>query len=504
VDGAAVTLTTTEPYGLLGVPVPAGAHTVEIFFGTTPPRRVGVIISAVGILTLAALVVLRRRGPAGAAETLTTEWPGLGNAAWGVMGVGVAVLAVRAWAGQHATIYARTRFDNVAVAGVQHPLETLFSDQMELLGYDLSRNAAPSGGAVDVTLYWRVLQPLSMDYSTVLMVQDDEGHVYAQADAQNPAGFPTSRWRIDQYGRDVHTLRLMDGTPPGQYHLVANVYRYPELMSLTAGIDLGPVTVVRPPQVGLNLTGGPHSVAEGLVISEVTTIGMANVGEDVPLDIKWSAPLGPVASAQLQIQLVAADGAVAAQMDLPLLGVDFDTTQWAAGDHWLGRRSYRVPAELPSGSYTVMIQALALDGSAPGAPRSLGALQVTAPARTYDAPALAHTESVRFADVAELIGWELADGQLTLAWRALGTADRRYSVFVHVRDVGGTILAQHDAPPQNGARPTTSWLAGEVIVETLALDWPPGALNLAVGLYEPQSGARLRTAHGDDLVVLRP
>ena len=125
---------------------------------------------------------------------------------------------------------------------------------------------------------------------------------------------------------------------------------------------------------------------------------------------------------------------------------------------------------------------------------------------------------VRFGDVAELVGYDLANDQvtssegvaLTLYWRALeGAATAEHVVFTHLLTPDGRLIAQHDGPPAGGSRPTTGWTAGEVIVDPHVLVFNEegagytGEARLAVGLYlagAPQ--ARVPLAGGGDHVVL--
>jgi hypothetical protein len=85
--------------------------------------------------------------------------------------------------------------------------------------------------------------------------------------------------------------------------------------------------------------------------------------------------------------------------------------------------------------------------------------------------------------------------QLTLYWRATAPLSERYVVFNHVIDEGGTKIGQSDGEPQSGARPTTGWRAGEVIIDsyTIPLDprAQPGAYRLMTGLYTRLGSARL-------------
>src|SRR5262249_35186416 len=78
------------------------------------------------------------------------------------------------------------------------------------------------------------------------------------------------------------------------------------------------------------------------------------------------------------------------------------------------------------------------------------------------------------------------------------------TVFVHVRDAAGELYSQRDAPPGNGFRPTTSWLAGEYVVDEYTLDLPEGGYSLAVGLYDQRTGERLALPRGADQVALQP
>jgi hypothetical protein len=95
---------------------------------------------------------------------------------------------------------------------------------------------------------------------------------------------------------------------------------------------------------------------------------------------------------------------------------------------------------------------------------------------------------------------------VTLYWDAAGPLPVDYTVFVHLVDPDGQIVAQGDSPPRVGRYPTTAWGANERVPDshTLALpaDLPPGAYTLVVGLYDPLSGARLPLEAGGDGVRL--
>jgi hypothetical protein len=68
-----------------------------------------------------------------------------------------------------------------------------------------------------------------------------------------------------------------------------------------------------------------------------------------------------------------------------------------------------------------------------------------------------------------------------------------YTVFTHVET--DRIWGQKDGRPACGARPTTSWTPGEVIVDRYGVainpSTPAGRYPLLVGMYEFSTGKRL-------------
>jgi hypothetical protein len=96
---------------------------------------------------------------------------------------------------------------------------------------------------------------------------------------------------------------------------------------------------------------------------------------------------------------------------------------------------------------------------------------------------------------------------LQLWWRALAPPQGNYSVFIHVLNATGEIVAQADGIPLEGRYPTSAWGAGEPIVDTRILvlpsDLSAGDYSLALGLYDPVDGSRLEVVgQGVDSVHL--
>ena len=84
---------------------------------------------------------------------------------------------------------------------------------------------------------------------------------------------------------------------------------------------------------------------------------------------------------------------------------------------------------------------------------------------------------------------------VTLIWQSIQVPAADYTVFVHLRDMGGNIVAQADSPPQAGTYPTSFWDAGETVVDDHPVavpdNLPVGDYTVAVGLYRLDTGERL-------------
>lgn len=94
---------------------------------------------------------------------------------------------------------------------------------------------------------------------------------------------------------------------------------------------------------------------------------------------------------------------------------------------------------------------------------------------------------------------------LTLYWQAIGPVEQDYTVFVHLLGRYDRVLAQRDATPGLGARPTSRWTPGQVVVDPYLVALPetgyaPDQAVWEVGLYDPATGRRLPVADGRDQV----
>jgi hypothetical protein len=85
--------------------------------------------------------------------------------------------------------------------------------------------------------------------------------------------------------------------------------------------------------------------------------------------------------------------------------------------------------------------------------------------------------------------------QVTVFWDVSGSVAQDYTVFVHLYDGRGELVASHDGPPLYGYLPTSQWAAGEIVPDRHTIPLPPqleaGEYRLAVGMYDAATGERI-------------
>ncbi|HEY4724283.1 MAG TPA: hypothetical protein VII92_20675, partial [Anaerolineae bacterium] len=102
-----------------------------------------------------------------------------------------------------------------------------------------------------------------------------------------------------------------------------------------------------------------------------------------------------------------------------------------------------------------------------------------------------------FGDLFELAGYDFNEASITLYWKALAETEADYTMFVHVLDANGQIVAQSDS---RGEYPTSLWLKDEYVARRVEIATTG---TMEVGWYIAETGERLRAEAGD-VVRLAP
>jgi hypothetical protein len=127
--------------------------------------------------------------------------------------------------------------------------------------------------------------------------------------------------------------------------------------------------------------------------------------------------------------------------------------------------------------------------------------------RTAGVPRIAPQKSInaQLGDSIKLIGYDVARESgtiiLTVYWRSIAATQNDYTVFVHLTGAlnpatPSPVWAQDDTRPGRGSYPTARWRAGETIIDeyrlTIPTDMPRGEYQIEIGMYNLETGARVR------------
>jgi len=249
---------------------------------------------------------------------------------------------------------------------------------------------------------------------------------------------------------------------------------------------------------GIQLAGS--SPAENSVVAGTTAEVTLYWRTVAPVSDEWT----------VFVHLDTGDGQTVAQFNgLPIYPMRF----WPPGKLAAQRVQLSIPPGLLPGVYTLkaglyrhlagtfVYPPVASFGDSTGAVEiPVGRVRV----RLASPPRIARPDPVAFQEGVELLGSTWSNGQLTVYWRATGTPSRSYTVFVHLLDSSGRLVAGHDGIPALGNFNTTDWRAGDVVIDPHAIQAPPGRYRVQVGMYDLKTGERLHTLAGHDSVDLGP
>ena len=510
-DGRPIAIQSNWPHGLISIQLPAGEHELELWFGSTPLRRVGSTLSA---LTLMILLLLVARPNA---QTDPRKAPATVSITPIVMALAFCIVlrgtVVDCW------FATRTRFDGQQVAGVADVRNRVNGSQLQLLAVVLPA-PTPADGQPQLSLYWRVLQPLDREYGINLLLLDANGQRVGGGSKIHIGDFQTTRWQPDQYAYDAHQIQIDPGTPPGVYRLEAAIYPFEDPARPIDWLDengnpagsryaIGDVTLTRA-RASAELAAFSRLDSADFQLNDALSLvafrpirGDYQTGDQIPLAFVWQASATVADYPPLMLAL--SDGTTDLQQTLPLFASE-PAAAMQQGDRWRGLPLLRVPPALPSGSYQLEIVT-------EGDRFEVGTIQVTAPPHLMEAPAVGQLISAEFGPLTNLVGAtlpsEVAVGDqlpIELVWLVQSETADNYTTFVQLLDASGQYITGNDQIPAQWQRPTTSWVVGEYVVDphrlTISAELPAGDYQIAIGIYNTATQTRLMLPNQETTILL--
>lgn len=398
-----------------------------------------------------------------------------------------------------------------------------------LTGFWLQTAVAADNG-IPIALRWRVSAPTAAWHSArlTLLDVDDWPLTYQDVLLLDANGRPTAAWPLNKEILTYAFLPIPPATPPLSYTVALEmgvtdatfVLNMVDLLNEQGNPQgrqwpLGAVTLL-PEGLG---TGSWYASAPPIsplpqpipVLDGLNLLGFradrreVSPGQTLFAQLHWQAASAGLPAIVPELLLVQAGQVIAAAGPPTVLG-RYPLNQWRAGEQVLEHRVLPIPVGA-AGAVEVVLRV----GDQQWVLAEARILETT---HQFTPPPIANLLNVNFGGVARLVGYELpttsvrsSEGvALTLIWQSLTTGMAiNYTVFTHVISPEGALVGQHDAPPLNGGRPTSGWVADEYLLDPHQLTFREpyqGEARIAVGLYDPTTGARLLTESGEDAFYL--
>lgn len=501
-NGESLTVQPSSETGLIQVAIPAGEHQLYIALGPTPTETRATILSAIA---LAFSLVVMWRWP----RVKTTFAPQNSYSHLSTINITcLAIIVIKiTLIDPYNTPFKTERFQEKSPA-----LSINFNNQIELIDADLPSFSIPSGEALPLALYWRVIGgSIPEDYSSIVHLRDTAGNIIAEGGSFAPGGLATSNWLSGYYIRETLSIPIPQGTTPGNYALDVGLYRPQsgERISVInamgnpedAKAQLGAIAITRP------ATSPPWDNSAQRVTDELYFLGLKEalpntrtVGDEIIIRWRWGLRQSVEEIYLAQLLWLDATGKIVTESQSVPLALGYPTNRWRAGDQWLGHHRLYVPSQLKAGDYTLALQIVDAHEARIGEPIIVGKMIVHTPPRTYRAPNPAVARGDKWENGIRLLGYDLNADTLSLYWQTSTALNESLRLFVHFVNADGHIISQTDGVPADWTRPTTGWDIGEIITTYHPVVLPSGDYIIRIGWYHPDTNKRIPLLTGGDML----
>lgn len=235
-----------------------------------------------------------------------------------------------------------------------------------LAGVNLDRDEAAPGDPMLVTLFWNAVGSALPDLKAHLALVDANG---AQASIWElppvRAEWPTSRWQPGDLWRGQHMLRLPGRLESGTYAWQLQLYEPAGTGSRipSSPVDLGQLQIdaperlwqVPPLHFSVSAEFGQQATLLGANLEPASAATLSLSGEPATLKVTlvWQARSEMATSYRVFLHLLTPAGDLLTQSDGEPVNWTRPTSGWAPGEVILDERMLDIPADAPSGRYSL-------------------------------------------------------------------------------------------------------------------------------------------------------
>jgi hypothetical protein len=365
-----ILITPSSPEGFITVAIPAGEHELTLRFEDTLERQMATGVSLTTLLLLMGLLFILWSGlfrfghlRSAPIPDRGTQTAGQGLTRWETLSIGglaLVLFVAKVVYIDPQTSWFRAASDLERIPGLEHPVKVNFDDRVMLLGYTVDKRVARPGESVEVTLFWRALQPLDRQYSAFLHLIGEPG-IVTQKDNVHPGGIPATSWRPDQFVWDEHPFIVPPETPPGVYRFRVGLYdpsskaRLPVTGTMALDYLLPqPLRVGGPPPQ--TATTADYRLGEGIrLVAYQVASPTIRLGETVTVSLYWQARAKIERNYTVFIHLYDTGGRLWGVGDRQPLGAEYPTSLWEIGEIVEDIQTARLDPNAPPGVYRLAI-----------------------------------------------------------------------------------------------------------------------------------------------------
>jgi 4-amino-4-deoxy-L-arabinose transferase-like glycosyltransferase len=384
-----------------------------------------------------------------------------------------------------------------------------FANGPQLVGYTLPDELF-RGDELTAVLHFQIPNPAPnlpnrLSYVRTQLL-DDSGNVWGER--SDLLTYPQASWQAGDRFVQTAVLPIPDGMPPGQMQLRVDLHDSDGMLLPVSGDNRTALLPIRSrPLVGFTLPADTLLFDSAIALQNATFSSLLTPGLDINIALDWLAVQQPTTDYRLKLQLT--DPSTGEQIIEQSFGIwpdRYPTSKWQPNEPVTSFHRLRVPADLVVEGEPVLkvwLMAPEVGGgetavSITQGSNILATMKLDQRQRLFTLPPIPNPLAAQFGDAIQLLGYDLQTEpealQLTLFWQASATPATNYTVFNHLVDASGQIVAQLDSPPSGDGWLTATWLPGEVIIDqrTIPLNnASAGDYTLLLGLYTSTSGERL-------------
>lgn len=249
------------------------------------------------------------------------------------------------------------------------PVYAVLAPGVELVGYTVEdRRRYQPGDSLPVTLFWRALEPMDVDYNLFLHALARDRVLVGSVDSWPGGGLrPTSFWRpgeiyADRYDVEISSGEMGEAFDPSVIRLDVAMWKddpnQPLPITSLEGRPIAsvvfPAGLLEPPR---RPDAAPETIVGAVLEGGISLAGFSlpaviAAGQPATVTLHWEATELQQIDYTVFVHIVDSSGGIAAQADGPPLGGFWPTSAWQPGYPLADPHTFTVPSP---GEYRIFV-----------------------------------------------------------------------------------------------------------------------------------------------------